>query len=206
MVRIRVKNSKVIGLPVSQVYQYLADFSLHGEWDNDAKEYLGTPGGVKLGSTFQKLEVCDTVTVGTLGTATINTTKTIVRTVTEAEIDKRLEYRIMGENGLMHRVEFFDLEQVMPEPDRQDSTLLGVATRVTKGTDLVYPSLRKNYRWLVLLVPVVWPFVLMNLVWMPSIAFGLFMDHGGKLGRIKKKLEGREKDGLARRARAETGD
>ena len=78
MVRIRVKNSKVIGLPVSQVYQYLADFFLHGEWDNDAKEYLGTPGVVKLGSTFQKLEVCDTVTVGTLGTATINTTKTIV--------------------------------------------------------------------------------------------------------------------------------
>lgn len=52
MVRIRVKNSKVIGLPVRQVYQfrqvyqYLADFSLHGEWDNDAKEYLGTPGVV----------------------------------------------------------------------------------------------------------------------------------------------------------------
>jgi len=104
MVRIRVKNSKVIGLSVSQVYQYLADFSFHAEWVNDAKEYLGTPGVVKLGSSFQKLEVCDTVSVGTLGTATINSTKTIVRTVTESETDKRLEYRIMGENGLKNRV------------------------------------------------------------------------------------------------------
>lgn len=38
-----------------------------------------------MGSSFQKLEVCDTVSVGTLGTATINSAKTIVRTVTEAE-------------------------------------------------------------------------------------------------------------------------
>ena len=50
------------------------------------------------------------MSVGTVGTATINSTKTIVRTVTEAETNKRLEYRTMGENGLMHRVEFFDLE------------------------------------------------------------------------------------------------
>ena len=92
-----------------------------------------------------------------------------------------------------------------PEPNKPDSALSGMATRVTKGTDLVYPSLRKNYRWLVLLVPVVWPFVLMNLVWMPSIDLGIFMGHRGKLGRIKKNLEGRVKDGSERCARVETG-
>jgi len=31
MVRIIVKNLKVIGLPVRQVYQYLGDLCLHGE-------------------------------------------------------------------------------------------------------------------------------------------------------------------------------
>lgn len=112
MVRIRVKNSKVIEKPVSQVYQYLADFSLHRESDEEAKQYMGTPGIVELGSTFQKKEVCDTVTVGMLGSATINSTKTIVRTVTQVETNKRLEFKTAGENGLMHRVEFFDLEPV----------------------------------------------------------------------------------------------
>ena len=196
MVRIRVKSSRIIGKPVSQVYQYLADFSLHGEWDEDAKQYLGTPGIVELGSTFQKVEVCDTVSVGTLGTATINSNKTIVRTVTQVEANKRLEYRVAGENGLMHRVEFFDFEPVtvglIGQGERE-------VTRVTKGTELVYPSLRKNYLWLILLVPVVWPFVLMNVIWMPSIMLGIFWDHRGKLARIKKNLEGRRREGLGRR-------
>lgn len=205
MVRVRVKNSKVIRRPVSQVYQYLADFSLHREWDEDAKQYLGTPGMVELGSTFQKLEVCDTVTVGTLGSATINSTKTIVRTVTQVEANKRLEYKTAGENGLMHRVEFFDLEPVSLEPGAVDSTGEGEATRVTQGTDLMYPSLRKNYLWLVLLVPVTWPFILMNLVWMPSIALGIFLEHRGKLARIKKNLEGRARESSSQRARTGLG-
>ena len=201
MVRIRVKNSKVIGKPVSQVYHYLADFSLHREWDEDAKQYLVTPGIVELGSTFQKVEVCDTVSVGTLGTATINSTKTIVRTVTQVEANKRLEYRVVGENGLMHRVEFFDLEPVALEPGLGGSIGEAEVTRVTMGTDLMFPSLRKNYLWLILLVPVVWPFVLMNVIWMPSIMLGIFWDHRGKLARIKKNLEG-----LGRRARTQVGE
>ena len=201
MVRIRVKNSKVIGKPVSQVYHYLADFSLHREWDEDAKQYLVTPGIVEMGSTFQKVEVCDTVSVGTLGTATINSTKTIVRTVTQVEANKRLEYRVVGENGLMHRVEFFDLEPVALEPGPGGSIGEAEATRVTMGTDLMFPSLRKNYLWLILLVPVVWPFVLMNVIWMPSIMLGIFWDHRGKLARIKKNLEG-----LGRRARTQVGE
>ena len=201
MVRIRVKNSKVIGKPVSQVYQYLADFSLHREWDEDAKQYLVTPGIVEMGSTFQKVEVCDTVSVGTLGTATINSTKTIVRTVTQVEANKRLEYRVVGENGLMHRVEFFDLEPVALEPGPGGSFGEAEVTRVTMGTDLMFPSLRKNYLWLILLVPVVWPFVLMNVIWMPSIMLGIFWDHRGKLARIKKNLEG-----LGRRARTQVGE
>ena len=201
MVRIRVKNSKVIGKPVSQVYQYLADFSLHREWDEDAKQYLVTPGIVELGSTFQKVEVCDTVSVGTLGTATINSTKTIVRTVTQVEANKRLEYRVVGENGLMHRVEFFDLEPVALEPGPGGSIGEAEVTRVTMGTDLMFPSLRKNYLWLILLVPVVWPFVLMNVIWMPSIMLGISWDHRGKLTRIKKNLEG-----LGRRARTQVGE
>ena len=86
------------------------------------------------------------MSVGTLGTASINSTKTIVRTVTEDETNQRLEYQIMRENGLMHRVEFFHLVQVAPEPDKLDSGLSGVATHVTKGTDLAYPSLRKDCR------------------------------------------------------------
>ncbi len=200
MVRIRVKNSKIIAKPVSQVYQYLADFSLHRQWDDDAKEYLGTPGIVGVGSTFQKLDICDTVSVGTLGTATIKSTKTIVRTVTQAEPDKRLEYKIAGENGLMHRVEFFELEPVIG-----DSIQEGEATRVTKGTDLMYPSLRKNYLWLVLFVPVVWPFLLLNVIWMPPIILGMMMDHRGKLGRIKKNLEGRAKKAVGSRTGAGTG-
>ena len=201
MVRIRVKNSKVIGKPVSQVYHYLADFSLHREWDEDAKQYLVTPGIVEMGSTFQKVEVCDTVSVGTLGTATINSTKTIVRTVTQVEANKRLEYRVVGENGLMHRVEFFDLEPVALEPGLGGSIGEAEVTRVTMGTDLMFPSLRKNYLWLILLVPVVWPFVLMNVIWMPSIMLGIFWDHRGKLARIKKNLEG-----LGRRARTQVGE
>lgn len=203
MVPIRVKNSKVIGKPVDQVYQYLADFSLHRERDEDAKQYLGTGSMVELGSTFQKLEVCDTVTVGTLGSATINTTKTIVRTVTQLEANKRLEYRVAGENGLMHRVEFFDLEPVAlgnrAVGSIGDSIGEGEATRVTKGTDLMYPALRKNYLWLVLLVPVAWPFIIMNLLWMPSIELGVYLDHRSKLARIKKNLEGRARERLGRR-------
>ena len=206
MVRIRVKNSKVIGMPVRQVYQYLADFSLHREWDEDAKRYLGTPGMVELGSTFQKVEVCDTVTVGTLGTATINSTKIIVRTVTQVEANKRLEYQVAGENGLMHRIEFFDLEPVALEPGPGGSIGEREVTRVTMGTDLMFPSLRKNYLWLVLFVPVTWPFVLMNLVWMPSIMLGIFWDHRGKLARIKKNLEGRARKGLGRRTRTGLGE
>ena len=200
MVRIRVKNSKVIGKPVSQVYQYLADFSLHREWDKDAKRYLGTPGMVGLGSTFQKVEVCDTVTSSALGSATINSTKIIVRTVTRAEPNKRLEYQVTGENGLMHRVEFFDLETVALEPGNWDSGE-GEATRITKGTDLMYPSLGKNYLWLIFLVPVAWPFVLLNMIWMPSVMLGIFCDHRGKLARIKKNLEG-----LGRRTRTQVGE
>jgi len=196
MVRIRVKNSKVIGRPVSQVYQYLADFSLHREWDEDAKRYLGTPGMVELGSTFQKVEVCDTVTGSALGSVNINSTKIIVRTVTQVEANKRLEYQVTGENGLMHRVEFFDLEPVVLEPGTVGSIGGGEATRVTKGTDLMYPSVRKNYLWLILLIPVTWPFVLLNMIWMPSIMLGIFWDHRGKLARIKKNLEG-----LGRRSR-----
>ena len=198
MVRIRVKHSRIIGKPVSRVYQYLADFSLHGEWDEDAKQYLGTPGIVELGSTFQKKEVCETVSVGTLGTATINSTKTIVRTVTQVEANKRLEYKVAGENGLMHRVEFFDFEAVtvglIGQGERE-------VTRVTKGTELVYPSLRKNYLWMILLVPVTWPFVLMNVIWMPSIMLGIFWDHRSKMNRIKKNLEG-----LGRRIRTQVGE
>ena len=117
------------------------------------------------------------MSVGMLGTATINSTKTVVRTVTQAETDKRLEYKVAGENGLMHRVEFFDLEPANLEPgsgDSEGSISEVEATRVTKGTDLVYPSLRKNYLWLIILAPVAWPFVLMNLVWMRSIALGMF--------------------------------
>ena len=201
MVRIRVKNSKVIGKTVSQVYQYLADFSLHREWDEDAKRYLGTPGMVELGSTFQKVEVCDTVTVGTLGTATINSTKIIVRTVTQLEADKHLEYQVAGENGLMHRVEFFDLEPVSVGPIAE-----GEVTRVTMGTDLMFPSLRKNYLWLILLVPVVWPFVLLNLVWMPSMVLGIIWDHRGKLARIEKNLEGRPREGMGSRTRTGVGE
>ena len=203
MVRIRVKNSMIIGKPVSQVYQYLADFSLHREWDEGAKEYMGVPGIVELGSTFQKKEVCDTVTVGMLGSATINSTKTIVRTVTEVETNKRLEYKTAGENGLMHRVQFFDFKPVDLDLVNLDSIGEGEATRVTQGTDLMYPSLRKNYLWLVLLVPVAWPFILMNLVWMPSVMLGIFLDHRRKLARIKKNLEGRAREG--RRGRARTG-
>ena len=206
MVRIRVKNSKLIGKPVSQVYQYLADFSLHREWDEDAKHYLGTPGMVELGSTFQKIDVCDTVTVGMLGSATINSTKTIVRTVTQLEPNKRLEYKVAGENGLMHRVEFFDLEPVALDPGTVDSIGEWEVTRVTMGTDLMFPSLRKNYLWLLLFVPVVWPFVLMNLVWMPSIMLGIFWDHRGKLARIKKNLEGPRREGLGRRTRTGVGE
>lgn len=201
MVRIRVKNSKVIAKPVSQVYEYLADFSLHRQWDDDSKQYQGTPGIVDVGSTFQKLDICDTVSVGTLGTATINSTKTIVRTVTQADPNKRLEYKVAGENGLMHRVEFFELEPVIGNSIQE-----GEATRVTKGTDLMYPSLRKNYMWLVLLVPVAWPFVLMNLIWMPSAVFGIIMDHRGKLGRIKKNLEGRAKDAMGTRTGTRVGE
>ena len=61
------------------------------------------------------------MSVGTLGTATINSTKTVVRTVTQAETDKRLEYKVAGENGLTHRVEFFDLEPANLEPGSGDS-------------------------------------------------------------------------------------
>lgn len=86
------------------------------------------------------------MSVGTLGTDSINSTKTIVGTVTEDETNQRLEYQIMGENGLMLRVEFFHLVQVTPEPDKPDSGLSGVATHVTKCTDLAYPSLRKDCR------------------------------------------------------------
>lgn len=202
MVRIRVKKSKVIESPVSQVYQYLADFSLHKEWDEDAKQYLGTPGLVQPGSTFQKLDVCDTVTGGALGTAPINSTKTIVRKMTHVEPDRRLEYQVTGENGLMHRVEFFDLEPVTVNLAGNSIGAGSIrereATRVTKGTDLMYPALRQNYLWVLLLLPVTWPFVLLNLIWMPSIVLGILLDHRGKLGRIRKNLEGRGGDTLAK--------
>lgn len=189
MVRIRVKNSKIIRKPVSQVYQYLADFSLHKDWDDDAKRYVATPGLVELGSTFQRVELCDTVTNTSLGTADLNSTRTIVRTVISVEMNKHLEFEVTGENGLMHRVEFFDLEPVNMGSSG-NSIGEGEATRVTKGTDLVYPSLRKNYLWLVFLVPLAWPFVFLNAIWMPSIMLNLSWDHRGKLARIKKNLEG----------------
>ena len=204
MVRIRVRTSKIIDKPVSQVYQYLADFSKHKEWDDDAKRYATTPGLVELGSTFQRVELCDTVTNTSLGTADLNSTRTILRKVTSVEINKHLEFEVTGENGLMHRVEFFDLE-----PINLDSTGgvggegigEGEATRVTKGTVLVYPSLRKNYLWLVFLVPLAWPFVFLNAIWMPSIMLNLSWDHRGKLGRIKKNLEG-----LGRSATTKVGE
>lgn len=70
----------------------------------------------------------------------------------------------------------------------------------------MYPSLRKNYLWLVLLVPVAWPFILMNLVWMPAVMLGIFLDHRRKLARIKKNLEGRAMDGWRGRTRTGIGD
>ena len=178
MVRVRVTDSKVINNPVRDVYDYLADFGRHGEWDQDAKSFQGPPGAVELGTTFQRVDVCDTVTGGALGTAQIRSTKVIVREVTYLERDRWLEYKITGENGWMHRIEYFGLEP----------TLEG--TRLTKGTDLMYPSLRRNLLWLVaLLVPLLWPFVILNLLWLPSIILGIKLGHKEKLGRIRARLE-----------------
>ncbi len=182
MVRVRVTDSKVINSPVRDVYDYLAEFGRHSEWDQDAKNFQGPPDAVELGSTFQKLDVCDTVTGGALGTAAIRSTKTIVREVTYLDRDRWLEYKITGENGWMHRIEYFGLEPALE------------GTRLTKGTDLMYPSLRRNFLWLLaLIVPLFWPFVIFNLLWLPSIILGIKWGHKEKLGRIKARLEARQR-------------
>ena len=125
MVRVPVKSKKVIDRPVSEVFEYLANFRLHSEWDKESKAFLGTPGTVELGSIFEKTDECEGITGTSLGSVQLRTTRIITRTVTFFEQDKRLEFEIRGENGLMHRVEWFEFES------------LPTGTLVTKGTDRV---------------------------------------------------------------------
>lgn len=181
MVRIRIKHRKLVGSPVEEVFQYLSNFRLHPEWDEASKEFLGTPGPVEMGSVFERHDECDGLTGTALGAVSLRTKRIITRTVTQLERDKRLEYEIRGENGLMHRSEYFELEAVPG------------GTRVTKGTDLIYPELRKHFLWLALFVPVVWPFIILNLFWLPATVFGIKMELSAKLNRIKKKLENRQR-------------
>jgi len=180
MVRVRIKHRKVVYRPVEEVYQYLSNFRLHSEWDEASTAFLGTPGPVELGSVFERHDLCDGLTGTALGTVSLRTTRIITRTVTQLEPDKRLEYEVRGENGLMRRNEFFELETVPG------------GTQLTKGTELIYPEIRKNFLWLALFVPVVWPFVILNLVWLPSTLFSIKMELSAKLNRIKKRLESRQ--------------
>lgn len=183
MVKIRIKHRKLVGSPVEEVFQYLSNFRLHSEWDETAKEFLGTPGPVELGSVFERHDLCEGLTGTALGTVNLRTKRIITRTVIQLERDKRLEYEVRGENGLMHRNEYFELEAVPG------------GTRVTKGIDLIYPELRKNFLWLALFVPVVWPFIILNLFWLPATVLNIKMELSAKLNRIKKNLENRQRKG-----------
>ncbi len=181
MVKIRVTNSKVINRPVREVFDFLSDFGRHREWDREAESFKGPAGPVELGATFQKFDVFDAGTGGPLGASPIRSTRVVVREVTYVDRDRWLEYKISGENGWLHRIEFFGLQ---PAPE---------GTLLTKGTDLMYPSLRRNFLWLFApFVPVFWPFVVLNLLWLPSIIFSLKRSQKEKLGRIKDRLEDRQ--------------
>ena len=185
MVRFRIKHRKVVYSPVEEVFQYLSNFRLHSEWDDASRAFLGTPGPVELGSVFERHDQCDGQTGTALGTVSLRTTRIITRTVTQIEPDKRLEYEVRGENGLMRRNEFFELETVPG------------GIQLTKGTELIYPELRKNFLWLALFVPVVWPFIILNLFWLPSTVFSIKMDLSAKLNRIKKQIENRQERSAA---------
>ncbi len=167
----------VVDRPVEEVFQYLSNFRLHSEWDEASKAFLGTPGPVELGSVFEKHDLCDGLTATALGAVRLRTTRIITRTVTRLEPGKWLEYEVRGENGLMHRNEYFELEAVPG------------GTRVTKGTDLIYPEIRNNFLWLTIFVPVVWPFIIINLFWLPTTVLGIKIELSAKLNRIKKRLE-----------------
>ena len=180
MARVRIRNRVVVDRPVEEVFQYLSNFRLHSEWDEASKAFLCTPGPVELGSVFEKHDLCDGITGTALGAVRLRTTRIITRTVTQLERDRRLEYEIRGENGLMHRSEYFELEAVPG------------GTLVTKGTDLIYPALSNKFLWLTLFVPVVWPFIIINLFWLPTTVFGIKMELSTMLNRIKKRLENRQ--------------
>jgi len=178
MVRVRVKKSMKVNRPVRAVFDYLANFQLHGEWDQDFKNYQGPEGPVELGTVFVKREIDETIAGGPMGSAVVKSLKVATRSVTCVDRDRRLEYVIEGENAWSHRVEYFEFEP----------TLEG--TLIIKGTDLIYPSISKNpLLLLALLVPVVWPIILMNLLFLPPTVMGLWQDHAGKLRRIKARLE-----------------
>ena len=167
-----------VNRPVRAVFDYLANIQLHGEWDQDFRSYQGPDGPVELGTVFVKREIDESIAGGPWGSAVVKSMKVATRSVTCVDRDRRLEYAIEGENSWLHRVEYFELEPTAE------------GTLIVKGTDLIFPSFSKNpWFYLVLLVPVVWPIVLINLLFLPVTALGLWQDHMRKLGRIKKRLE-----------------